>query len=205
MSTQAAAPDVERKRFLNVYPAAQDAQSYDERPLLLEHIDPQICLSRNSVAQPFFLICDKDTVLTALSGNARVEFRDCSVLQHRLGAGDWVYVPAGTPHRIVPTEPALHVRYKARISDLEGVAWYCEQCGTERHRTEWNATAVLPQEGYSRACRDYEAAIEGTPCAKCGTAAPRLDLRDIRWEALATALRAAPKAVDPLAQGHAPG
>ena len=205
MSTQTAAPDVERKRFLNVYPAAQDAQSYDERPLLLDHIDPQMHVSRNAISQPFFLICDKDTVLTALSGDAIVEFHDCSVLHHRLGAGDWVYVPAGTPHRIVPREPSLHVRYKARVSELEGVAWYCEECGTQRDRTEWNASDVLPQEGYAHACRHYAAAIEGTKCAKCGTPAPKLDLSDVRWDALATALRAAPKAADPLTHGQAPG
>jgi hypothetical protein len=202
MSTNIAAPNVERKRFLNAYPAAEDAHSYDERPLLLEHVDPQMFVSRNSVSQPFFLVCEKDTVLTALSGEAIVEFRECSVLHHRLVAGDFVYVPAGTPHRIVPRKPSLHLRYKARDAKLEGVAWYCETCNTERYRTEWDAQAVLPQEGYADACRYYAASIQGTRCAKCGEPAPALDLGDTRWDALAAALRQAPAAVDPLSHAN---
>lgn len=194
MSVETILPNVERKRYLNVLPLAGDARSYDERPVLLEHIDPQLFLSRNSLAQPFFLICEKDTVLAALSGDAIVEFRECSVLQHRLAPGDFVYVPAGTPHRIVPREPSLHVRYKARVSDLEGVAWYCEACGTERRRIEWNAQETLPQEGYAQACRSYAASVEGTPCAKCGEAAPVLDWGDTRWDAIAAALRQAAEA-----------
>jgi hypothetical protein len=197
LTSATGAPDVERKRYLNVYPAAENARSYDERPLLLEHIDPQLLLSRNAVPQPFFLVCEKDSVLTALSGDAVVEFRECSVLQHRFAAGDFVYVPAGTPHRIIPRVPSLHLRYKARISSLEGVAWYCDACGTQRDRTEWNALEVLPQEGYAAACRYYAIAVEGTPCAKCGEPAPALDLQDTRWDAFAAALRSAPTATDP--------
>jgi hypothetical protein len=202
LSTEVAAPNVERKRFLNAYPAAEDAHSYDERPLLLEHIDPQMFVSRNSVPQPFFLVCEKDTVLTALSGEAIVEFRECSVLHHRLVAGDFVYVPAGTPHRIVPHKAGLHLRYKARVAELEGVAWYCEACNTERYRTEWNAQTALPQEGYADACRYYAASIAGSACVKCGEPAPALDLGDTRWDALATALRQAPAAVDPLSHAN---
>lgn len=196
-------PDVERKRFLNVYPAAEDARSYDERPLLLEHIDPQLFVSRNSIPQPFFLVCEKDTVLTSLSGEGIVEFRECSVLHHRFAAGDFVYVPAGTPHRIVPRTPSLHLRYKARVSALEGVAWYCETCNTQRYRTEWNAQTVLPQEGYAAACREYARSVAGRACQKCGSPAPALDLGDTRWDDVAAALRNAPKAVDPLV--HAAG
>jgi hypothetical protein len=57
---------------------------------------------------------------------------------------------------------------------------------------------MLPQEGYADACRSYAATIVGTPCVKCGAAAPALDLGDTRWDALAAALRQAPAAVDPL-------
>jgi hypothetical protein len=190
------APDVERKRYLNLLPLAEGARSYDERPVLLEHIDPQLYLSRNAVAQPFFLICEKDTVLAAMSGDATVEFRDCTVLQHRLAPGDYVYVPAGTPHRIVPRVPSLHVRYKALVPGLEGVAWYCDVCNAERYRTEWNTAEVLPQAGYAAACRYYAESLEGTPCAKCGNVAAALDLGDIRWDAVADALRKEPKAAE---------
>jgi len=196
MNVETVAPDVERKRYLNILPMAEGARSYDERPVLLEHIDPQLYLSRNAVAQPFFLICEKDTVLAAMSGDAIVEFRECSVLEHRLTPGDYVYVPAGTPHRIVPRMPSLHVRYKALVPGLEGVAWYCDGCNTERYRTEWHTAEILPQAGYAAACRYYAESIAGTPCMKCGDVAPALDLGDIRWDAVADALRKQPKAAE---------
>lgn len=189
MISEGVTPHIERKRFLNIFPLAEESRSYDERPLVLEHIDPQLYLSRDTVAQPFFLICEKDTVLAAMSGDADVDFRDCSVLRHRFSSGDFVYVPAGTPHRIVPRQPSLHVRYKAREAGLEAVAWYCDMCGTERHRIEWNTADELPQEAYARACDHYEATIAETRCVKCADVAPHLDLGDIRWEAIAKALR----------------
>lgn len=189
MTVESVTPHIERKRFLNIFPLAEDTRSYDERPLILEHIDPQLYLSRNDIPQPFFLVCEKDTVLAAMSGDADVEFHDCSVLRHRLATGDFVYVPAGTPHRIVPREPSLHVRYKAREAGLEGVAWYCDSCGTERHRIEWDTADTLPQEAYSRSARYYAEAIAGSACGKCGEPAPSLDLGDIRWDAVAAELR----------------
>jgi 3-hydroxyanthranilate 3,4-dioxygenase len=187
-------PHIERKRFLNVFPLAGDTRSYDERPLILEHIDPQLYLSRNAIAQPFFLVCEKDTVLAAMSGDADVEFRDTSVLRQRLAPGDFIYVPAGTPHRIVPREPSLHVRYKAREAGFEGVAWYCDGCATERRRLEWDTATELPQEAYARACRIYAESIAGSACTKCGERAPALDLGDIRWDAVAAELRRPPAA-----------
>jgi hypothetical protein len=192
VTVQSVAPHIERKRFLNIFPLAEDTRSYDERPLILEHIDPQLYLSRNRIPQPFFLICEKDTVLAAMSGDADVEFRSCSVLRHRLAIGDFVYVPAGTPHRIVPREPSLHVRYKARLAGLEGVAWYCDSCGTERRRIEWDTADELPQEAYARACVVYADAIAGSACVKCGDLAPDLEIGDIRWDAVAAELRRAP-------------
>jgi hypothetical protein len=189
VTVESVTPHIERKRFLNIFPLAEDTRSYDERPLILEHIDPQLYLSRNDVPQPFFLVCEKDTVLAAMSGDADVEFHDCSVLRHRLATGDFVYVPAGTPHRIVPRESSLHVRYKAREAGLEGVAWYCDSCGTERHRIEWDTADEMPQEAYARSARYYAEAIAGSACGKCGERAPSLDLGDIRWDAVAAELR----------------
>ena len=47
-----------RKRFFNVLEMQSDLAAYDELPLLLAHIDPQIHGSRNAKTQPFFLICE---------------------------------------------------------------------------------------------------------------------------------------------------
>ena len=193
---------MKRKARFETYKEAPSRGNYDEFPMLELGIDPQVHLSRNTVPQPFFLICEQDTVLAQLSGEARVEFRNSPVNFFHLVLGDYVYVPAGTPHRIVPHEPGLHLRYKARVAGLEGVAWYCETCNTERRRIEWDAQALLPQEGYADACRSYAASIQGTPCAKCAEPAPALDLGDTRWDALAAALRQAPAAVDPLSHAN---
>jgi hypothetical protein len=189
-----------RKRFFNVLEVQNDLGAYDEMPLILPHIDPQMHGSRNTNTQPFFLICEKDTVLVAMSGDAWIEFRESTVLRHRFLTGDFCYVPAGTPHRIVPKEPGLHLRYKARDAGLEGVAWYCEDCSSVLHRIEWDTASVVPQDGYARACRYYAASIAGKPCAKCGTVAPPLDLHGTRWDEIAKALENEPLADDPLAK-----
>src|SRR6185312_11278829 len=92
-------------------------------------IDPQLHLSRNRVKQPFFLICEQDTMLAQMSGEARVEFRAGPVRYFDMTVGDFVYVPAGTPHRIVPKTESVHLRYKAEKPGLEAVAWYSEATG----------------------------------------------------------------------------
>lgn len=185
---------IERKRFQNVFDTAATSGPYDERPMQGAHLDPQVHMSKNDIPQPFFLICEKDTVLAAMTGEAVVEFRDCDVLRHRLQAGDYVYVPAGTPHRIVPKVPSLHVRFKAREPGLEGVAWYCERCNAVLHRIEWDTAQALPQEGYAAACAHYAAEIAGHPCPTCALPAPELNLTGIRWNELVPAIRAADEA-----------
>jgi hypothetical protein len=179
---------LDRKRFLDIFELQAAAGPYDEAPIVLAHIDPQLHLSRNDRPQPFFLICAKDTMLVALSGEARVEFKDSAVNWHPMLPGDFVYVPAGTPHRIVPSEPSLHLRYKALHPGREGVAWYCERCGTQLHRIEWNETTIA-QDGYARSCRWYAENLAGRACPVCALAAPELTLEGIRWDAIAAALR----------------
>ncbi len=200
MTTTETASPINRKRFFNVLEMQNTLAEYDELPLILPHIDPQVHGSKNSKPQPFFLICEKDTVLVAMSGDAWVEFRDADVLRQRFLTGDFVYVPGGTPHRIVPKEAGLHLRYKARDAGREGVAWSCTSCSSTLHRIEWETASVSPQDGYARSCRYYAEAIAGKPCATCGTLAPELDLEGTRWDAMAAALENEPPAVDPLAK-----
>jgi 3-hydroxyanthranilate 3,4-dioxygenase len=95
---------MKRKARFDTFKEAPSRGNYDEFPMLELGIDPQVHLSRNTVPQPFFLICEQDTVLAQLSGEARVEFRNSSVNFFRMVLGDYVYVPAGTPHRILPKE-----------------------------------------------------------------------------------------------------
>jgi hypothetical protein len=94
------------------FAAAANAGPYDERPMLPGSLDLQIHLSKNDRRQPFFLICEHDTVLFALSGAGHVEYKDASVLRHSYTVGDHLYVPAGVPHRIVPSSETIQYRYK---------------------------------------------------------------------------------------------
>lgn len=183
--------ELSRKRMFHAFKAARDACSYDELPVLRPDVDVQVYLSRNDRPQPFFLICEHDTLLTQLVGDAVLELKYSPVLYHMLEPGDIVYVPGGTPTRVVPTAPSVQLRYKAADAGLEGVAWFCPGCGAEVHRDEFDTAEELPQDAYSRACREFNAKPELRACPSCGAAHPELDLTGIRWPEVADAIRAA--------------
>jgi hypothetical protein len=178
-----------RKNRFETYKEAASRTSYDEFPMLELGIDPQLHLSRNSVPQPFFLICEQDTVLAQMSGAARVEFRDSPVNYHTLALGDFVYVPGGTPHRIVPTEPSIHIRYKASRPGLEAVAWYSDR--NEIARVTWDCAQELPQEAYLRACRAFNADVKMRTCPESGAVLPQIDLAPFHWADVAAEVREA--------------
>lgn len=164
--------------------------NYDERPILPKDIDLQLMLSRNDRPQPFHLICEHDCVLAAMAGEGRVEFRDTSVLRHCYSAGDYIYVPAGTPHRIIPRNESSHYRYKLPESELEGVACYCNECGDEVYRDVWELAKELPQEGYQRACDEFNTEESIRTCPRCGVIHPRIDTQGTRWMEVASMSRA---------------
>jgi hypothetical protein len=182
---------MDRRRMLNAFKAAAELGPYDEFPVLVPGINPQVYLSRNTCPQPFYLVCERDSLLVQQAGTARVHFKHSSVLWHDLGPGDVAYVPAGTPHRFVPTTESLVARYKAEPAGLEGVAWYCDACGNELARVEWDTAEELPQEGYLRAGQTFNADGRLRTCARCGAVHPAIDLSAFRWQALADELRSA--------------
>jgi 3-hydroxyanthranilate 3,4-dioxygenase len=182
---------LDRKRMLHVFKLAKDAGPYDELPILVQDIDPQLHLSRNDRPQPFFLICEQDTVLVQMSGEGKIQFKDAPVLWHPTEPGDFVYVPAGTPHRILPITECVQLRFKARRPGLEAVAWYCEQCGAEVYREDFDTQSELSQEGYWRICQMWNADVRKRVCPKCGAEHPPSDLTGIRWPEVAAAIRAA--------------
>ena len=163
---------------------------YDERPTLSDAVDLQLTLSKNDRPQPFYLICEHDTVLVVMSGSGRVLFKGSSVLHHDFVAGDLVYVPARTPHRIIPNEESIQQRFKLPESELEGVAWFCEECGEELHRAVWKLADQLPQEGYLEACNAFSADATLRSCGGCGATHPEIDLAGYQWESIAQELRA---------------
>ncbi len=178
-----------RKPRFAAFDEASRRGPYDEYPMLPAGVDPQICLSRNDRPQPFFLICEHDTVLVNMSGTGRVEFPAGPVRYHPVVSGDFVYVPSGTPHRMVPESECVQLRYKAEHPGLEAVAWYCEGCGAELAREVWDTAVEIPQEGYLRACQRFNTDAVRRTCASCGRIHDGIDLSPYRWEAVAAEVR----------------
>jgi 3-hydroxyanthranilate 3,4-dioxygenase len=174
--------------MLHTFKEATDRGPYDEYPVLPPDVDPQLHLSRNDRPQPFFLICEKDCVLIQMSGKGKVEFRDSSVLWQPMVPGDFIYVPARTPHRIVPEEPSVQYRYKARNAGFEAVCWYCPHCGKRIAIDQWDTAEELPQDAYLRAVRGFNADAASRRCA-CGFEHPAVDLAPYRWEKIARELK----------------
>jgi hypothetical protein len=181
---------MDRKRMLSAFKAAAEVGPYDEFPVLVPGIDPQVYISRNDRPQPFYLICEKDSLLAQMSGTGRLVMKYCPVLWEPMQPGDFVYIPAGTPHRYVPTTESLQTRYKAEPAGLEGVAWFCEACGMEIARDEWDTAERLPQEGYWEACQTFNATLDRRTCPGCGQVHVEVDLSAMRWQAIAAQLRA---------------
>lgn len=179
-----------RRRMLNGLKAAQEIGDYADVPVLPANLDPQAHLSRNTVAQPFWLICGKDTVLAQMSGTAVVHLKDSSVNWFTMDIGDHVYVPAGTPHRIVPTGESVQLRYKARMPGLEGVAWYCPGCDRELHRIEWDTAETVSQQAYHDACNEFNDKEALRSCAECDTTHPLIDMTPFSaWPEIAQKLQ----------------
>jgi 3-hydroxyanthranilate 3,4-dioxygenase len=176
---------MQRKNTFDTYKEAPARGPYDEMPMLELGIDPQVHLSRNATAQPFFLICESDSMIVQMAGEARIEFRQSPVKFFDAELGDFVYVPGGTPHRIVPKSPSIHLRYKAMLPGLEGVAWYQDGSDEEVSRVVWNCAEELPQEGYLKACQAFNA----DPKRRGGL--PQIDLAPYRWAAVAGEIREA--------------
>lgn len=162
-----------RKNRFETYKEAPSRGNYDEFPMFELGIDPQLHLSRNSVVQPFFLVCEQDCVIAQMSGKARIEFRNSPANYFDLALGDFVYVPAGTPHRLVPQTESIHLRYKASRPGLEAVAWYKGE--EEVARVTWDCAEELPQAAFLRACRAFNAD------AGLRKGLPEIDLAPFHW------------------------
>ena len=180
-----------RRRLQQTFKLAAQIGFFDEYPVLPDGIDPQLMMSRADRPQPFFLVCEKDCMIVQMTGRVRVEFKDASVLYMATCPGDYVYVPARTPHRIVPQEGSIFYRYKAEAAGLEAVAWYCDACGEQVHRVTWDTAQELPQEGYARAVSLFNGAESFRRCKTCGTAHSPVDVAGNNWNAIAKELRSA--------------
>jgi hypothetical protein len=173
---------------VQTFAAAPAAGNYGEMPVLAPEIDPQLFLSRNDRPQPFWLICQKDSVLVQMSGGGRLEFPAGPARYCTMAVGDFAYVPGGLAHRYVPAAPSVQYRYKAKAAGLEAAAWYCA-CGAEVARHTFDTAATLPQEGYAAACAWFNADAANRTCPACGSVHPPADTQGTRWGALAAGIR----------------
>ena len=171
-----------RKGFVDSFPESVAYGPYDEFPMLSPETDPQIHVSKNSRPQPFYLICSKDSLLAQLSGTSTVRLKHHEVISQSTAPGDFLYIPAGTPHKIEPHQAGIMHRYKAREAGLEGVAWYCGNCEKEVYREVWDSAVELPQYAYARITRTFNDTPSLRVCKSCGTEHAPADLTGIRWE-----------------------
>jgi 3-hydroxyanthranilate 3,4-dioxygenase len=128
-------------------------------------------------------------VIAQLSGESRLVLKGSSVNTFRLTPGDNAYVPAGTPHRVEPLTESVQLRYKARNAGLEGVAWFCEQCGLELCRAEWDTGDVVSHRAYYDACQAFNDDPQARACRRCGAKHPAVELdRFTAWVMIAADL-----------------
>lgn len=177
-----------RKNKFNFIKEAERLESFDEFPMLRPEVDPQLHVSRNSVDQPFYLRCAKDSVIAQPTGASRVEFVDGPVRHFDTEPGDYVYVPAGYAHRVRTIRNGILLRYKARDHGGETVEWRCEGCGKTLHSRHIAEGPV--QAGYAAACAEFNGSEEKRRCKQCGAVHPAIDLSPFRWAEVAKAIEA---------------
>jgi hypothetical protein len=180
--------DVLRRRSFNALEDAEDFGPYDELPVIPARIDPQLYVSRNDRPQPFFYAGSFDMLLTVVKGSGRVEYRNTSVLYDLVEVGDFVNIPARTPHRVVPDGELLMIRYKSSTPGREAIIWYCEQCSTECWRHEYDADMEVPQAQWLSACERFNADTKLRTCPACRAVGSVVDLEGLRWREIADAL-----------------
>lgn len=180
---------LERKKTLNVFKEADHVWgSYDDYPVGPRGTDPMPHLSRNRVAQPFFLVSAADQVLIQMAGEGELELKEARVTRMKLVPGDTIYIPAGVPTRLVPHGENLQIRLKVEPPAREAVAWYCAGCGELVHGRE--IACDVPQEGYWEAVHLFNEDASLRICPGCSAVHPPVDLGDIAWPAVVAALRA---------------
>lgn len=180
---------ITRGRFQNVLEMAEEIGPWAERPVTPPFADPQVYMSRGSDPQPFFLICEKDTIVMQVVGAATVQLRYTGVRQTSLEAGDILYVPAGTPCRIEPLEESIYFRFKAAKPGLEGVSWFCPSCDAEVWRYEFDAADQPVQQGYLDGIQTFNAEVGHRTCRVCQAVHPSADAARYDWARLAELVR----------------
>lgn len=177
-----------RKRRFMTYKESKKRGFFDEYPMLTDDVDPQLHMSCGLGAQPFWLVCEKDSMVALMSGRATIEFKDSPVLYEDMGLGDFVYIPAGTPTRMTNHEETIHYRYKALDAGLEAVAWYCDSCGAALYRETWDTADEVPQKAYLRITEAFNDSEDMRTCKSCGQIHDEVDISDNNWHKISEEL-----------------
>jgi len=162
------APPCGKKTF-QVWREAAKVGAYDEMPMLPDDKQVQVHLSRNDRPQPFYLICGKDTLLSLMSGAAKVEFKGTGNRLLRTHSRE-LCLRAGrraAPHR--SAETSIMIRYKQMHAGLEGVAWYCDSCDAEIFREVWDTETTMSQLKYEEVSSRFLADASLRQCRQCGS------------------------------------
>jgi len=128
-------------------------------------------------------------VIAQPTGHSRVEFTEGPTRYFDTEPGDFVYVPAGTAHRVLTTREGIILRYKARDFGEETVLWFCPECQAELY-SHHIAEGQPVQAGYAAACEAFNASEQARTCDHCGHLHPPVDITPFRWNAVAEALLA---------------
>lgn len=171
-----------RRRMLQAFQAAKNIGNYADVPVMPVDVDPQITLSRNSEKQPFHIAFEEDTVIALMSGSATVRLRDSNVNSWSMIPGDHVYVPAGTPHLLEPSEESVLLRYIGNEPAYRAAVFACETCGQELHRLEWQQDLeVKAVTIYAELARQFNTDLAVRTCQACGTTAAEISIERLGW------------------------
>lgn len=178
-----------RRRMVQAFQAAKLMQNYADVAVMPIDVDPQITLSRNSQQQPFYLAFEEDTVIAQMSGRAVVRLRETNVLSWSLVAGDHVYVPAGTPHRIEPDGEGVFIRYIGNDPAYRAAVFACESCGAELDRLEWKQDLEVDAiKIYAEICRRFNDDVGARTCDTCAAVAEPISFEKLGWPTEAVAV-----------------
>jgi deazaflavin-dependent oxidoreductase (nitroreductase family) len=108
-------PEVVRGRLCDPDEAPEDGERSDELVQVRNLVVEQIL---SGTVEPADYLQPQDEWVVVLAGAATLEVRG---QPHALSAGDWLYLPAGTPHRLVQTQP--------------GTSWLAVHLHPDRDRT----------------------------------------------------------------------
>ncbi len=119
------------------------------------HVDP---------AEEFFHQIEGDMVLRIAEGG---QLRELPIR-----AGEILLLPAGVPHS--PQRPAnsvgLVIERRRRPGELDGLQWYCEQCGNLLYQEFIALTDIETQ--FPPVFDRFYASAEHRRCKLCGTVSP---------------------------------